>query len=258
MLEPFSIHLLDHILFVLLGVVLPLRTMGAQKKLKGVEFDSRLRIALFVGNTIGLWVMALTVIALWWWLGRPWGQLGLQWTPAAVSFWSLGLTALFFLIYLADAMHDIFSVTGRIETQHRLSEELALLPRRPREYLYFIPLAFSAGICEEIVFRGFFITYLVSLTGTSIWGYMLAIGLPAIIFGAVHIYQGRAAVWKITIMAVIFGVAYALTASILLLIILHVLVDLIGGSIGLWLPEPEPEPDPDDWTSESIIWQEEE
>src|SRR5690606_1346309 len=103
----------------------------------------------------GLWLLALVVLVAWWWLDRPFASLGLQWTSAAGSFWSVGIVVFFFLLYLGDTARDLYTAKGRVEVEGRLGAELSILPRKFRSYLYFIPLAFSAGICEEIVFRGF-------------------------------------------------------------------------------------------------------
>ncbi|PHN06342.1 CPBP family intramembrane glutamic endopeptidase [Flavilitoribacter nigricans] len=258
MIETFTLHLADHILFLLLGILLPWRTVGAQKKLKDLSFTSRMRQSLYIGNSIGLWVMALIVLGLWWWLDRPFSSLGLQWTPSTGNLWSVGFVIAFLIIYVIDAVRDISTPKGRAQVEEKLSKELGILPRKFKSYLFFIPLAFSAGICEEIVFRGFFIGYFVSLFGTGIGSQILAVAIPAVIFGLVHTYQGIQAIYKIVGMAVIFGTIYVLTGSIYLLIILHVVVDLIGGAVGLFFPEPEqPDGPVEDWEYPNPTWEEE-
>lgn len=240
MIASFSLHPADHLLFLLLGILIPWQTIGAQRKLKDIQFNQRMRISLYIGNSIGLWVMALVVLALWWWTERPWNDLGLKWTAAATSWWSFSLMLFFLIVYLIDASRDLLTVKGRGEVADRLSKELGILPRTTKSYLLFVPLAFSAGICEEIVFRAYFMGYFISLFGEQTSGQILAVAVPALIFGLVHTYQGRQAIVKIVGMAVVFGTVYLFTGSIFLLIILHVVVDLIGGSIGLFFPEPEP------------------
>lgn len=258
MIESFTVHLADHILFILLGILLPWRTIGAQKQLKDLSFTARMRRSLYIGNSIGLWVMALVVLGLWWWMDRPFSALGLHWTNAAQSFWSIGFVVAFLLLYLLDAIRDISTAKGREQVEKKLSAELAILPRKKRSYLFFIPLAISAGVCEEIVFRGFFIGYIFSFFGPGLASKIFAIAIPAIIFGLVHTYQGVQAIYKILGMAVLFGTVYLLTGSIYLLIILHVVVDLIGGAIGLFFPEPETPDGPlEDWDATAFHSEEE-
>lgn len=257
MLEPFPLHIADHILFLLLGLVLPFRAISGQKKLKDIHFNSRMRVALYIGNSLGLWLLALAVLALWWWLDRPVAFLGLTWTSRVATLLSIASVAFFFALYLFDTWQDVFTAKGRQEVEERLAGELGILPRTPKSYLYFIPLACSAGICEEIVFRGFFISYFVSLFGNSWPGYILAISIPALIFGIVHTYQGRQAMIKIVGMAVIFGLMFLLTGSIVLLIILHITVDLIGGSVGLFFPEETGSPAAGPWPTDPVVMEEE-
>lgn len=259
MIESFTLHLADHILFLILGIILPWRTISAQKQLKDIQFDSRMRRTLYIGNSIGLWVMALLVLGLWWWMGRPFSGLGLQWTQEALGFWSIAFFVLFLFVYLLDALRDILTEQGRSNVEEKLSAELNILPRKFQTYLFFIPLALSAGICEEIVFRGYFIGYFVSLFGNHLAAQVAAIAIPALIFGVVHTYQGPQAIYKIVGMAVLFGTVYVLSGSIYLLIILHFVVDLIGGAIGLFFPEEAATEILDDqWTYPPEYWQEEE
>jgi membrane protease YdiL (CAAX protease family) len=256
MIEPYVLHLVDHLLFLLLGIVLPFRTIGAQKKLKDIHFDQRLRISLYVGNSIGLWLMAVVILGTWWWFGRPYELLGLGWTTEAGHWLSIGIIAFFFIAYCADAARDVFTSRGRMEAEKRLSAELNILPRTLRSYAFFILLAISAGICEEIVFRGFFMAYLTSLFGNSIWAKVLVVAIPAVIFGYVHTYQGKEAIAKIVGMAVLFGTIFLLTGSIYLLILLHAAVDLVGGAIGLFFPEPD-RPDNGQLVEDQVYWEEE-
>lgn len=258
MIESFTVHLADHVLFLLLGILLPWRTVGAQKQLKDLSFTSGMRQRLYIGNSIGLWVMALIVLGLWWWMDRPLSSLGLRWTQESLSVWSIGFIVVFLLIYLLDALRDISTPKGRTEVEEKLGKELAILPRKFKSYLYFIPLAFSAGICEEIVFRGFFIGYILNFFGPGFLSQILAVVIPAFIFGLVHTYQGVQAIYKILGMALVFGLVYLLTGSIYLLIILHVVVDLIGGALGLFFPETEvPDGPVQDWPYPQDPWEEE-
>ena len=235
----------DHILFLLLGVILPFRSTRAQKGLSSIRFTSNLRIRLFLANSLGLWAMAIIVLVYWWMMGRPLGGLGLGFQVRSSL---LGWTAfgIFALLYLIDFAVVFATRSGMEKFENKLSGELGLLPRNRREYLYFIPLSLSAGVCEEIVFRGYFIAYWLGLTTPfqlGFWSPFIAIVLPAVIFGIVHQYQGNWAVVRIVLMAVLFGVCYLEFGVLWPLMALHFGIDLVGGVVGLWFPEaPEPEP----------------
>jgi uncharacterized protein len=74
------------------------------------------------------------------------------------------------------------------------------LPRRASEILLWVAVSVSAGICEELVFRGYFQRQFEVFT-RSRW---IALFLQAALFGISHGYQGLAACVKIAI----FGALY--------------------------------------------------
>ncbi len=54
-----------------------------------------------------------------------------------------------------------------------------------------------------------------------------------------HLYQGEKAVMKILLMAILFGWIFLLTNSLLLLILIHFLVDVLGGYLAYSLLKNE-------------------
>ena len=109
----------------------------------------------------------------------------------------------------------------------------AFLPATSKEYIHFSLLSLTAGITEEIVYRGYCICYLAWLIGSDEWWQLsLVLLIPALSFGAGHFYQGWRAVLKIVFMAVLFGAFYWYTKSLLVLMIVHTTIDLLGGMLG--------------------------
>lgn len=99
----------------------------------------------------------------------------------------------------------------------------ALLPVTQRERAYYAALAVTAGICEEIVFRGFLLWYLPTVFGLSV---LAAVVVSSLIFGLGHLYQG---IWGLVATGLAgAGLAglYLATDSLLFPIVLHALVDL--------------------------------
>ncbi|GJM32572.1 MAG: hypothetical protein DHS20C18_15730 [Saprospiraceae bacterium] len=124
-----------------------------------------------------------------------------------------------------------------MRTLERWRKDLSFLPKTGLEFRHFIFLSFSAGICEEIVFRGFFVSYFYALLLPLNFPAWTAVLVPAILFGLVHYYQGWKAVMKIVLMAIIFGLIFLWSGSLWWLILLHVGVDLIGGAMSWWMRE---------------------
>ena len=98
----------------------------------------------------------------------------------------------------------------------------ALLPQTARERWLFAGVAVSAGVCEELLFRGFGMR-LLALAGLAGWSLGAA---AALAFGLVHLYQGALGVIGTTLIGLLLALVYVATGSLLLPIILHVLIDL--------------------------------
>jgi membrane protease YdiL (CAAX protease family) len=99
----------------------------------------------------------------------------------------------------------------------------ALLPSGPRERFLFAAVAISAGVCEEVVFRGWLLCTLhnvVELNGTTL------VLVAAACFGLVHFYQGATGMIVTAIAGILFTFLYVQSGSLLLPILLHILIDL--------------------------------
>ena len=99
----------------------------------------------------------------------------------------------------------------------------ALIPVTMRERLIYAAAAVSAGICEEVVFRGWLLSTLHSPIGLTGMTLVLA---AAAIFGIGHAYQKVVGVIVTTVTGLLFAVLYIMTGSLLVPIVLHILVDV--------------------------------
>lgn len=128
-----------------------------------------------------------------------------------------------------------------------------ILPRTASERVWFVGVALTAGICEEILYRGFLPWMLWSL-GLNVWvGFALAV----LAFALGHAYQGRSGVIVTGVLGVfLFGIL-ALTRSLVPGQVLHVLVDLVngialGGTMARLEAAPAAAPTPDAAVAEII------
>lgn len=219
--------LADHIVFGLLAFVLPLFALfRVRPAVVHIPSDTRLKIKLYWANSMALWVGGLIIIGLWLFTGRSFATVGFQ-APIHENFpeWML-ITACFALLYLFDAM------TSWAEPEWHPSA--GLLPVNWREFRHFgTVVSLSAGICEEIVFRGFIIFYLLALFEGGAYAVEAAIIGSAVLFGVVHAYQGGFALLKIVLLAALFAWIYVLTRSLYLLIFLHFAIDFVGGLLSV-------------------------
>jgi membrane protease YdiL (CAAX protease family) len=225
------LHWSDHLFFIVVGILIPLRTvLGTQPKLEDIRFTTQMKLQLYWGNSLWLWILCLATAGVWWFNDRSWELIGLVPSLEWPTGWPLMVVVGFSLLYVVDTVSEILNQQQKDVKAEELISEIGFLPQSAYEYGHFIFLALTAGICEEFIFRGYFIRYFQCLLGGEIT-YTFAILLPALIFGFVHFYQGWQAVIKITAMAIMFGYIFVHTGSLWLLMIVHALVDLLGGFI---------------------------
>jgi len=99
----------------------------------------------------------------------------------------------------------------------------ALIPTTGRERWLFAVVAISAGICEEIVFRGWLLYVLHRLGGLNGTALIL---IGAALFGLCHIYQGVTGVIGTTLAGVLLAALYVATGTLLVPMVLHSLIDV--------------------------------
>ena len=110
----------------------------------------------------------------------------------AIGFWFVSI------IILAT-----FSVAFHIQ-RDRSGFDVLRPQNRLELYLWFLT-ATTAGICEEIIFRGYLQKQFSAWTGNIAAGMVIS----AIIFGAGHLYQG----WKSAIVIGIYGLLFSILAE---------------------------------------------
>lgn len=111
----------------------------------------------------------------------------------------------------------------------------AMLPRTPAERRLAAVVAVSAGVCEEIVYRGLLLAVGVGLLGL----HPLLAGLVALVaFTVNHLYQGRLGMLGAAAIGFACTGLCLWTGSILPAILLHVAIDLRG----LLMIPPRPDP----------------
>jgi len=101
---------------------------------------------------------------------------------------------------------------------------LALLPRSRGERRLFALVGVTAGVCEEWLYRGFFLAVVAALApGLPAVALVLVAGVA---FGLAHAYQGLAGVLTTGVFGALLAGVYLSTGSLLLPVLLHAAIDL--------------------------------
>ena len=100
-----------------------------------------------------------------------------------------------------------------------------LLPQTSVEIILWIAVSISAGICEEIVFRGYFQKQLAAFTNSM----TAAVLLQGFISGAGHSYQGLKQVFIISLLGMLYGWFAAWRRSLRPNMMAHAWTDIWSG-----------------------------
>ncbi|PQD96751.1 CPBP family intramembrane metalloprotease [Pradoshia eiseniae] len=101
-----------------------------------------------------------------------------------------------------------------------------ILPVTNKEKKLWDYVSLTAGVTEEIIYRGFLIFAFSTLfPDLSIW---LVILLSSMLFGLAHTYQGFTGVIRTSIIGIFFSCIYIGLNSILPLILIHFLMDYVA------------------------------
>jgi membrane protease YdiL (CAAX protease family) len=220
----------DHALVALLLLAAPVYGWLDYRKLQArlAAGQSVARLREYQATIALQWGLSAVLLLTWFAQDRAAGALGLTVPLDRRSLLGLGVTlaALAFLAYQWYAIGRI-DEADRARLRAQLAGARELLPTDDAEHRWFRALALTAGICEELIYRGFLIAYAAHWLGEI--GGLLAAALG---FGLGHFYQGRAGVLKTTLVGIAAGWLYQRTGALLWPMILHAALDLQGGAIG--------------------------
>ena len=230
------ISLPDHLVVFAFAIVLPVFARYNYPRFKialesGVP-DARSR--QYRKTTVRQWALVLAASAVWFRAGRSAEELGLG-VPSGPRFWvglavATALAIMWRRIFLA-AVHD---EAGRKRLMTQLEAVRPLLPSSVGELRYFTVLSITAGICEEVLFRGYLIWYLAIYVG-----HPAACVLSGVAFGLGHLYQGRRQAVKIIFVGFVFVLFYVGTGTLWIPMALHALLDAAQGRLAYRLLKNE-------------------
>ena len=194
--------------------------------------DPNARVRFYRSWTIQAWVLMtlLLVLALAVFAWTP-DQLGLRAPrlPASIPWDSLWPLVLGASVCVALGIVVALRAARRKPPRARPpsnAKALRMLPCTPDERRSFSLLAVTAGITEEVIWRGLLLALLVAaFPGLPI----LALGVAmAAMFGWAHLYQGAGGILGTAILGGLLTALYLATGSLLLPILAHAAIDLLA------------------------------
>jgi len=135
-----------------------------------------------------------------------------------------GLIAGLLIVIILPAVLAMRSGKIRVRAGKAARRLAFILPSTGEERRWWWLVCITAGICEELVYRGFLLHYL------HVMPFHLditrALVVSSLIFGIGHLYQGIAGVVQTTVIGFVLGAMFLLSGNLLLPIVVHAVIDL--------------------------------
>ena len=205
-----------------LAFLLPFLTIRSMRRLRRGDPDAR--VDLLRKAIAEQWIYSAILLAGWWWLSRPLDGLGLGWRTdtGALLAWALVIAGVVFLAF------QVWIVATRESAREQLRKQLAnagdeigsLMPSTRRELRWFSGISVTAGINEELVYRGFLMAVFWSLGGP-----ILAVVLSTLVFTVCHAYQPRH-LHRVAGVGLVTAILYLIGGTIWPAMLLHAAIDL--------------------------------
>jgi CAAX protease family protein len=223
-----------NLLFAFLLVVAPAWDYYDTRRLKQSP-TTESRVRYYRALCLWLWLAAAVAIATTGWRSilfiapapgeAPW-LFQHAWAYYVVGAAIALLTAAVVLPYITVLRMSIRKQPRKYESA-KLMQQLSyayLFPTTHYERRWWVVVALTAGIAEEILFRGFALRYL----HTSPWHIDLTLAMLAscVVFGLQHLYQGWKGAVTTGLMGAVLALLFLVSGSLLLPMLLHAAMDL--------------------------------
>jgi len=216
------------IILLLLAVVFPLLGVRDYRLLlrRTNEGVADARVKFYKGVLVFHWPLTIGLLAWWLLSGNSLESMGLipvadGWPWAAIGVGVFAILAQ--VIYLAIVSRNAGKLT---EVKKQIGDLACLAPQTPREDRLSDMVSITAGVCEEILYRGLLLATLVSLVG--MWP---AVAITSLIFGLGHAYQGISGIAKTGLVGLVLALLTVSSGSLYIAIVLHAVIDLTSGRI---------------------------
>jgi uncharacterized protein len=174
------------------------------------------RTPAYVSSIVSLWLLAGITAALAFGSGYSGAALGLgRVAPVQLLGWTT--------VLLVAGLGTIFAFHHLGFRESSVTREL--VPASPAERRWFIGVSISAGVCEEVIFRGFLVLALHAATGSI----LLAVLLSSTAFGLVHAYQQPVGALRAGLLGALLAAPLVVHSTLWPAIIAHTLLDLVAG-----------------------------
>jgi membrane protease YdiL (CAAX protease family) len=219
----------DHLLVVVLTVFFPIRaaTFGYRRlRLAPLERVADVRRGLYLQAMAIQWALSALMLAIWLAHGRSARALGLVPREPRLLAWGMVGAVVIALVFwfVRHRVRGEPAALGRVF--HKLRHLERMLPHTAADKRQFHLVSLSAGICEELLYRGYLLWYL------SRWLDVIpAVAVSSVIFGVGHAYQGAKGILQTGLVGVVMALIYLSSGSLWPAIAVHAIIDMHTGEL---------------------------
>jgi uncharacterized protein len=182
------------------------------------------RIDIYLRTMFFEWlVLGLALGGVWLHGSSVFTVLGERWRSIKQVLLDVGIGVAFMMVSfpLAQLLGSLLPGGGNEKASQ------FILPQGHTELALWVALSSSAGICEEAVYRGYFLRQFKALTRGAPAGILLA----GILFGAAHSYLGLSQAIQIAFLGTMSGILAVWRRTVRPGMIAHALQDILGAII---------------------------
>lgn len=222
-------HPFDHFIFaiLLLFPLVELRWTWPRYLARLAAGVPRARLNFYRSLLLAEWIAVAALLGYWALTSRPLASLLL--VPANPVRFAIGMAVALALCALLVLQNK--AIRSHPEVLPRVRKKLAyaepLLPHTCAERWRFHAVSITAGVCEEILFRGFLLWYF------AVWiGVWPAAVVSSIVFGIGHVYLGVRQIPNTAVIGLVMATLAILSGSLWPAMLLHAAIDWNSGEIG--------------------------
>ncbi|WP_258807051.1 CPBP family intramembrane glutamic endopeptidase [Pseudidiomarina sp. CB1] len=223
-------------LMLFIIVLMPVYSLWEADKVKiAILAGRKTKIRAYQEAMLFMWAPTLMLLALMAYGAFAPSDFGLLWLGNLANWIGTVFVVAIAGYFAYSAYTLVHNAAARKKFREASPNHDWMMPANKRELRWFtLGLSVSAGVCEELLFRGFIIGAL----GDNL-GVIVSLILSSLLFGLCLVYQGWMNVLRTGIIGLVLGVIFILTESLWVAIALHALVDIYGGIVGHVLQKPE-------------------
>ena len=216
-----------HLVFVYLAVVLPLtarRRMQAFAAAPVAAGGTPSQLRIYPRLIAAQWLLTGALVLTLWYVHVPLAALGLAAPPLVPLAECTAVLALAWVVWDRKMRRTVREPARRAKLLARFDRVRAFLPTSDLMMRWWIGVSITAGVCEEVLYRGFFGYYLGQWM--PLWAAAL---VGSAVFGFAHVYQGWRGMLRTGVVGLLLWATYLATGSLLQGMVLHALIDVRSG-----------------------------